>query len=276
MNPGSITSKKVSNSYLLDNAGREAPARFNSLASLFDSGTIRNFENCGVASGWHCLEIGGGGGSVASWLADRAGSTGRVVATDIDPRFLRALNHPRVEVWQHNIVSDPLPEAAFDLVHARLVLIHLPQREEVLRRMIRALKPGGWIVCEEFDSASLVPDPEVNPGETLLQTHVAMFRLTESHQIERRFGRLLLHRLRTHQLINAGAEGRIFMWQANGPGASLMRANYEQMRDAMIQAGYITEQQFNQDLARMQEPDFMMPSAILWSAWGQRPFLANE
>src|SRR5882724_9938718 len=155
--------------YLLDNAGRETPARFNALTSLFDSGTIRHFENCGVGSGWQCLEIGGGGGSIASWLAARVGGMGRVVATDIDPRFLKALNHPLVEVWQHNIVSDPLPEAAFDLVHARLVLIHVPQREEVLRRMIRALKPGGWLLSEEFDSASLIPDPGVNPGETLLQ-----------------------------------------------------------------------------------------------------------
>jgi len=257
--------------YLLDNAGRETPARFNALASLFDSGTIRHFENCGVDSGWQCLEIGGGGGSIASWLAARVGSTGRVVATDIDPRFLKALNHPLVEVWQHNIVSDPLPEAAFDLVHARLVLVHVPQREEVLRRMISALKPGGWLLSEEFDSASLIPDPGVNPGETLLKTHIAMFCLMESHGVERRFGRFLLHRLRTYGLVNAGAEGRIFMWQANTPGASLMRANYEQLRDAMIQAGYITEQQFNQDLARMQEPAFMMPSAILWSAWGRRP-----
>jgi hypothetical protein len=61
------------------------------------------------------------------------------------------------------------------------------------------------------------------------------------------------------------------MWQAHTPGASLMRANYEQLRDAMIQAGYITDQQFSQDLATMQEPAFMMPSAILWSAWGRRP-----
>jgi SAM-dependent methyltransferase len=257
--------------YLLDNAGREAPARFNALASLFDSGTIRHFENCGVDSGWQCLEIGGGGGSIANWLAARVGSTGRVIATDIDPRFLKALDHPPVEVWQHNIVSDPLPEAAFDLVHARLVLIHVPQREEVLRRMISALKPGGWLLSEEFDSASLIPDPGVNPGETLLKTHIAMFRLMESRGVERRFGRLLLHRLHTYRLANAGAEGRIFMWQAHTPGASLMRANYEQLRDAMIQAGYITDQQFSQDLATMQEPAFMMPSAILWSAWGRRP-----
>jgi SAM-dependent methyltransferase len=272
MNVSDTIPERISNSpYLLENAGREVPARFEALASLFDPGTIHHLENCGVASGWQCLEIGGGGGSIASWLATRVGSAGRVIATDIDPRFMKALNHPLVEVWQHNIVSDPMPEATFDLVHARLVLIHIPQREEVLRRMISALKPGGWLLIEEFDSASLIPDPNVNPGETLLKTHLAMFRLMENHGVERRFGRLLLHHLRTSRLVNAGAEGKIFMWEANSSGAALIRANYEQLRDAMIQAGYITKQQFNEDLARLQETHFMMPSAILWSAWGRRP-----
>jgi SAM-dependent methyltransferase len=73
--------------------------------------------------------------------------------TDIDERYLESLHVPNLEVRRHDIVTDPLPEAAFDLIHARLVLIHLPQREEVLSRLVAALKPGGWLVDEEFDSS---------------------------------------------------------------------------------------------------------------------------
>jgi trans-aconitate methyltransferase len=62
-------------------------------------------------------------------------------------------------------VTDPLPDAAFDLIHARLVLIHVPEREEVLARLVAALKPGGWMVEEEFDSQSLPCDPLRFPGE---------------------------------------------------------------------------------------------------------------
>jgi len=53
-----------------------------------------------------------------------------------------------------NIVNDPLPEAAFDLVHTRLVLVHLPERDRVLERLIAALKPGGWIAADELDACS--------------------------------------------------------------------------------------------------------------------------
>jgi hypothetical protein len=49
-----------------------------------------------------------------------------------------------------------------------------------------------------------------------------------------------------------------------------MRANFEQLREAMIEGNYVTQQQFDDDLARLDDPSFMMPSSILWSAWGRR------
>jgi trans-aconitate methyltransferase len=79
----------------------------------------------------------------------------------------------------HNIVTDPLPEASFDLIHARLVLVHLPEREKVLARLMAALKPGGWLVDEEFDS-SMSPDPAVNPAEVRSKTFLAMGRIVTS------------------------------------------------------------------------------------------------
>ncbi len=103
--------------------------------------------------------MGGGGGSVAAWLCDRVGPTGGVLATDLDTRFLDALDRPNFQVLRHDIVHDPLPAEAFDLVHTRLVLGHLPNRAPALDRMIAAPKPGGWLVLEEMDFVSLAPDP---------------------------------------------------------------------------------------------------------------------
>ena len=91
-------------------------------------------------------------GSANAW------ARGHVVATDIDTRFLETLKRPNLEVCRHDITRDPLPEEAFDLIHARMVLIHLPERDLVLRRLAAALKPGGWLVCEEFDGTSAPPN----------------------------------------------------------------------------------------------------------------------
>ena len=56
--------------YLLDNAAPQATVRFDALSTIFDPGTIRHLEACGVRDGWHCCEVGAGGGSIASWLAN--------------------------------------------------------------------------------------------------------------------------------------------------------------------------------------------------------------
>jgi len=225
----------------------------------------------GLTDGWDCLEVGGGGGTIATWLLDRVGVSGTVLATDIDPRFLEVLTHPRLEVRRHDIVTDPLPEAAFDLIHARLVLNSLPGWEVVLDKLVAALKPGGWLLDEEFDSESLPPDPVESPGDVLLQPHVAMARLMTDHRFDRRFGRVLFGRLRAHGLIDAGAEGRMVMVQGGSPGASLLRANYRQLRGPLVEAGYVTERDIDNDLARLEDTEFMTPSSILWAAWGRRP-----
>jgi ubiquinone/menaquinone biosynthesis C-methylase UbiE len=263
--------RSAGSTYSLDNSSREAPARFDALSGMFDRGTIRHLEDRGVSESWRCLEVGGGGGSITSWLANRVGPTGHVVVTDIDPRFLEPLAAQNVEVRKHNIVTDPLPDATFDLIHARLVLVHLPEREKVLTRLVSALKPGGWLVDEEFDSVSLLPDPTVSPGEVSLNTQVAVMRMLKDRGVERRFGRLLYGRLRAHGLVEIGAEGRLFMWRGESSGVSLMRTNFKQLRTALLDAHYITEQEFDQDSARLDDPDFMAPSPIMWTVWGRRP-----
>jgi 2-polyprenyl-3-methyl-5-hydroxy-6-metoxy-1,4-benzoquinol methylase len=267
----SFAQQSSGSAYLLDNAGKEAPARFDALSGIYDQHTIRHLVNRGVTEGWHCLEVGGGGGSISLWLADRVGPTGHVIATDIDPRFLEPLIAKNLEVQRHDIATDSLPQSAFDLIHARLVLIHVPEREQVLARLVAALKPGGWLIEEEIDSASLLPDPSINCDEVLLKTQIAAMRLVEDHGVRRRWGRLLFGRLRALGLMNVDAEATLSMWHSGSIGASIVRANFEQLRDRLIEGGYITVQEFADDIARLNEPDFMAPSPIMWTAWGQRP-----
>jgi SAM-dependent methyltransferase len=259
--------------YVFDNAGEQAAARFAALPELFDPGTIRHLEQIGVGPGWNCLEVGAGAGSIADWLARRVGPAGHVLATDLDTRFLKDLdrqNRQNLEVRRHDVASDPLPEAAFDLVHTRLVLLHLPGREKALARLVAALRPGGWLLAEEFDSLSMPPDPSVNPDETLLKTLVAMGSLMAERGVHRGYGRLLTGSLRRHGLADVGAEGRLFMWQGGSAGARLLRANFEQLRDALIASGRVSADAFAADVSRLEEPDFWMPSSVMWAAWGRR------
>jgi len=259
--------------YLLDNASEKAVTRMDVLARIYDPTSRRVLESTGIAAGWRCLEVGGGGGSVARWMAERVGPTGSVLCTDLDTRIIergRANAGPNLEVIRHDIAQDPLPANSFDLAHARLVMIHVPQREVALEKMVQALKPGGWLVIEDFDSASLQPDVKVNRFETPLPTSEAVRKYLTRHQ-DGYYGRRLHGRFRELGLTQVFADGRMVMFDKLNGGADLMRVNFEQIGADVIAAGLITRQQIDADLATLERDDFAIPSPILWSVVGRKP-----
>ena len=128
--------------YLLDNARAEAGERIVALAELFDGVTCGHFDRLGVRPGWRCWEVGAGGRSIPESLAAAVGPTGYVLATDIDPAWLDPSG--AYEVRQHDIAADPPPEpGTFDLVHARLVLVHVPDRARALATIDAHLAAAG-------------------------------------------------------------------------------------------------------------------------------------
>jgi len=256
--------------YVFDNAGRNAEERYRTLSCLYDANTIRHLKKRGVEEGWSCLEVAAGGGSIASWLCLRVGPSGQVVATDIDPRFLQTLPHTNLEVRRHDIRVDELPASQFDLVHARLLLVHLPERERALRRMVESLKPGGWIVLEEFDALSLLPDPTVSPAEVDLKIRHAFHEILTDRSVDLRCGRLLVHKLRAHGLVNIGVEASVSLWGGQSVGASHMKLSFEEMRGPMLRSGLISQEEFEADLKRIDDHDFLMPSPMMWTAWGAK------
>ena len=100
-------------------------ARLGLLEASRDPGTMRQLEQLGVGPGWRCLEVGAGRGSIVRWLAEKVTPTGSVTAVDIDPRFLSDMPE-NVEVRALDIREDEVEAEAFDLVHCRALLMHLP------------------------------------------------------------------------------------------------------------------------------------------------------
>ena len=74
----STSSPSGRSEYALPNLDPAAAERFAGLEALCDPVTVQHLEGVGVTAGWSCLEVGGGGGSVARWLSDRVGGDGHV------------------------------------------------------------------------------------------------------------------------------------------------------------------------------------------------------
>lgn len=124
------------------------------------------------------LGVGAGGTSVASWLAGRVGPSGRVLATDIDTSWAAPAAGSVVEVLRHDVGRDEPPGDGFDLVHARLVLVHVADRERALRAMADSLRLGGWLLMEDADPAlqPLICLDEYGPEQELANRLRAGFR----------------------------------------------------------------------------------------------------
>ncbi len=125
--------------------------RLRLIEQVFDPASRKQLLATGLQAGWRCLEVGPGAGSIMTWMGEVVGPTGQVVAVDLDPKFLGEAGQSNMEIVRADIRTAQLPEQSFDLVHARYVLIHLPDYATALNRMLDCLKPGGWLVIEEPD-----------------------------------------------------------------------------------------------------------------------------
>jgi len=261
--------------YAFDNAWHQARQRLAAIEAIYDPGTIRHLEARGVGEGWRCLEVGAGGGSIADWLCRRVGPSGQVLATDIDTRFLDALDQANLEVRRHDIVAEELEAGQFDLVHARLLATNLPvdAQERALRRMAAALRPGGWLLVEEFDFISSTPTQAVAApaAELFRKMQDACLRLLAARGVDPECGRRLADQLRAHGLTEVEAEGRVFVWRGGSPGVAGWRLTVEQLQLAFLGSGALTEREITGVLALLGDPNFTLLSQLLMAAWGQRP-----
>lgn len=258
--------------YLFDNQRLEAGERFAALAALFDAWTFAHLDALGLGEGWRCWEVGAGGMSVLRGLVDRVGTGGRVLATDIDVSWIESAGGGVLEVRRHDVVADPSPSETFDLVHARLVLVHLPDRVRALQVMVDALRPGGWLVIEDADPGlqPLACPDERGPAEELANRMRAAVRtLMAERGAELTYGRTLPRLLRAAGLEDVGAEG--YFPIASRACAVLEAASVRHARDQLLGAGLATEEEIQRHLGNLNRGDVDLMFAPMITTWGRKP-----
>lgn len=244
--------------------------QYRCLSAAYDVRTCARLEESGVAAGWRCLEVGAGGGTVSGWLAERVAPHGQVTATDVDPRHI--VEKPSLTALRHDVVTDPLPAAAHDLIVARLVLQHLPQRIAVLDKLVHSLKPGGLLLAEEFDTSYepplLTPDAR---SERLYRTFLDAKRTALSAAgADPEWGRKAPAALRAAGLVDIDVRMHLEPRTAGSPSLLLQRNHTRQLRDRLIAAG-MTGGQLEEVRKLMDDPSFLAASSVLYSVRGRRP-----
>jgi ubiquinone/menaquinone biosynthesis C-methylase UbiE len=259
--------------YQFDNSWEQTCARLGAVERRWNPSSIRHFERIGVKDGWRCWEVGAGVGSLAVWLSTHVAPSGSVLATDLDTRHLVSLEYPNLEVRQHNVCTDDLPKDKFDLIHTRLLLVHLPQRQKVLRRLITALAPGGTLLCEEHDWTSYEPTPETDPE---LRAIFQKYKDADTQSVvdaglDRTYGRRLYRDFVELGLSDVDAEGVVRIEAGPGSGEEVFRLGIAQRRDRILATGLISEAELDRLLEARTNPQFALIIPTLWSVSGRRP-----
>lgn len=256
--------------YLLDNRQPQAGVRLDALAALLNPVSFRHLRRLGIGEGWRCWEVGAGGPSIPEWMVEQVGSQGYVLATDLDLAWLPA--EPGFALLRHDVGVEPPPETDFDLIHARLVLVHVPERDAALTSLVSALRPGGWLLLEEADPGlqPMVCPDEHGPEQRLANRLKAGFRtLMAGRGADLGYGRTLPRRLRDAGLVQVAADG---YFPITSPACNrLEEATIRQIRAQLVAAGLATDREIDDHLANVATGSMDLATSPLISSWGRKP-----
>ncbi|MFK3734397.1 methyltransferase [Streptomyces sp. NPDC088090] len=256
--------------YVFDNDSPHSDRHHASLEAALDPLTLGHLREAGVAPGMRCLEVGAGAGSVSRALLRLVEPGGTVTATDVKPGRIEP--EPGLTVLAHDVVTDPLPEEAYDVVVARLVLQHLPERQAVLRRLARALVPGGLLQVDEFDAGHepclLAPTPEdARLYERFTTAKAALMRAGGGDPT---WGRRAPAALREAGLTGIRIRPHVLVRAPGTPALGLQLHHLAHLAPRLLDSGF-TPAELDRLAAMTRSPDFAAATGVLYSVQGRRP-----
>jgi ubiquinone/menaquinone biosynthesis C-methylase UbiE len=236
-------------------------------------------DRIGVAPGWTALDLGCGPLGVLDLLAERAGPEG-VVGVDREAPMLEMARrsvaergHPGVRLVRGDAADTGLPDASFDLVHERFVLVNVPNPEEVVAEMVRLARPGGWVALQDADGSTWTCEP---PHPAWDRLAAAVFEAWQANGLDREIGRRLGTMLRAAGLVDVEVSPNLHLFRAGHPSQRLMLTMAERFRPRVLAAGaFTTEAELDAVLgevaAHLDDPATAVVHYAFWQAWGRRP-----
>jgi SAM-dependent methyltransferase len=164
-------------------------ARLDGQAASIAAPTNVLLRAAGIGGRMRVLDLGTGLGHVAFQIAELLDDGGRVLAIDQSAALLEVAERRRVSAGIPNLrfaradVRTFLPEDPVDAIVMRLLLFHLPDAVDVLRRLRAALAPGGLVVIIEFDIGIALTEPPLELADTAIRRVSDGFRSADADPV---------------------------------------------------------------------------------------------
>ncbi|MDQ3405702.1 MAG: methyltransferase domain-containing protein [Actinomycetota bacterium] len=231
---------------------------------LWDPGTFARLGTLGVGAGWRCLEVGAGRGSVAGWMAQRGAA---VTAVDLDTSRLKWLRAQGVAVHTLDVTVDELPVSTYDLVHARLVVQHIGDRADTVRRLCRSLRPGGHLVVEDTDTTALFSHPHESFHREVKR---AAYEVMTEAGYHPRCGLLDMELAESAGLAEVRADGRAEIVRGGSPESRWFTLWLEHLRPAMLAGGTVSDVDIDAAVADFGDPRHIWLSQVMITVVGRK------
>ncbi|MFD3944691.1 class I SAM-dependent methyltransferase [Streptomyces sp. NPDC058579] len=252
-----------------EQAGEGERIDFGALA--YDDITMARLRALGAGPGWHCLDVGAGTGTVSRRLLEEAGVES-VLAVDRDVRFLRARPAPGLDVREVDVTAPDFAPGRFRLVHARFVLMHLPEHERLIGRLAELVAPGGVLVLS--DAIDLTSDR--TPDTPYTEVMRAMWRgLRDTIGTDISWVPSYPQLLSGAGLVPVAAEIHVPPLEPGSPISRFWADTWERSRTAMRATGLVDDASVDTAIRYVDSEECASLSAGMLTAWGRKPGLGT-
>jgi ubiquinone/menaquinone biosynthesis C-methylase UbiE len=224
------------------------------------------------------IDLGCGLEGILGLLAERVGPQGRVLGIEKDGhfaslarRFVAEQGRNNVEVLQGDAKATGLPRAAFDLVHARLILVNVPEPERVVEEMVALARPGGVVASHEADYLAHVCDPPSRAWNRLFDVFEAYSR---ANGIDLFVGRKTHRMIRNAGVTDVRVNPMVHVYPRGHGRRTIFWDFVRNIRDRLLAAGLISESEVNgllDDLRHdLDDPGRLVISHLFFQVWGHK------
>ncbi|MDG4756171.1 MULTISPECIES: class I SAM-dependent methyltransferase [Micromonospora] len=259
--------------YMFDNATDEATNQLRFLGEILDPGTRRILTEVGLKPGWNVTDVGAGAGTLTAWLSEQVAPGGRVTAVDLDPRHIPS--GPNMIVRAGDIRQMEL-EGSQQAVVARLVLMHLPEREQVLAELVGALAPGGVLVVADWDCTwrdMIRRSPSPRATELIERFHDALLAFGESRGADMGWAKRAPEVMLRAGLVDVDSRIESRSWRGGTGICLLHRSNSIQREAALLDAG-MTRDELAELREVLMDPELVLSGYLMHTTVGRRPTTA--
>jgi len=264
------TDAEDASTYSFSNTARDGE-QLDLLGEILDGHSIDVLTRAGIAAGWRCLDVGPGGGSLTTWMAEQVGPTGHVTALDLETHLLTPREN--LTIVKGDVRTTALPDG-LDLGHFRQVNVHLAERIDVLDKTVAALKPGGLLVTTDWDATAprrtLVWVRGGNAAQAFHAFQATFLSILEDNGADLGWAHRAPIAFTEAGLVDVEATVHSRLWAGGTAGCLLHVSNSLQLEDQLIARG-MTLEQLEVFRAAMRDPQTLIYGYETVTTTGRRP-----